>query len=212
MSSTSQSPLPTLDIMRDIFLWRKKKQSLLVLVVSTATCVLLEVYQFNFLTVVSWLAMFIVVSLFLWGNLVRLLGKEPPNLLGLEITEESTIKLAMALRTWTEEGIRWMFRVGAQRDLFSFALTVGGLWLFSQVANYFDLLTLLYTGIIMGMTIPPVYVKYEDKIKRCNERVKKQLKRYYDSFDEKVMKKVKTKVGTTTTTTTTIEEKERKFK
>ena len=63
------------DIMRDIIHWRHKKQSLVVLLVSTAIWVLLEVYQFNFLTVLSWLAMFIVISFFLWANLLRLFGK-----------------------------------------------------------------------------------------------------------------------------------------
>ena len=64
----------------------------------------------------------------------------------MEITEESALKLAMALRTWTEEAIRWMFRIGAESDWLPFALTVGGLWLLSQVGNYYDFLTLLYLG------------------------------------------------------------------
>ncbi|KAK9948803.1 hypothetical protein M0R45_004365 [Rubus argutus] len=81
MSETYQSPLPTSDTLRDIFLWKKKKQSVLVLLIATATWVLLEVYHFNFLTVFSWAAMFIVTSLFLWGNMLRIFKKEPPNLL-----------------------------------------------------------------------------------------------------------------------------------
>ena len=59
----------------------------------------------------------------------------------------------------------------------------------------------------MGMTIPPIYMKYEDKIRRCNEKVKKQWRTYYDMFDEKVMKKVKGKVPITTATT---QEREKK--
>ncbi|TYH00580.1 hypothetical protein ES288_A10G289700v1, partial [Gossypium darwinii] len=34
----------------------------------------LQVYQFNFITVASWLIIFILASLFLWGNVLRLLG------------------------------------------------------------------------------------------------------------------------------------------
>ncbi|XP_062075454.1 reticulon-like protein B13 [Humulus lupulus] len=206
MSTTTQSsslPSPASETMRDIFFWKKKKQSLLVLLVSTATWVLLQFYQFNFVTVLSWMTMFIVVSLFLWGNLLRLFGKEPPDLSREEITVESALKVALALRTCTEESIRWMFRVGAESDLTTFALNLGGLWLLSQVGNYFDFLTLHYIGIVMGMTFPVIYAKYEDNIKRLREGVKKQLKRYYDMFDEKVIKKVKNMMGKTTISTTT---------
>lgn len=63
------------DSVRYIFLWKKKKQSVLVLSLATATWVLLEIYQFNFVTVISWAAMFIIVLLFLYGNFLRLLGK-----------------------------------------------------------------------------------------------------------------------------------------
>ncbi|XP_030499275.2 reticulon-like protein B13 [Cannabis sativa] len=210
MSSTttqSSSVLPSSTsgtMMRDIFFWKKKKQSSLVLLISTATWVLLQFYQFNFVTVLSWVAMVIVVSLFLWGNLLRLFGKETTELLsGEEITVESALKVAMALRTWTEESIRWMFKVGAQSDLLTFASTLFGLWLLSQVGNYFDFLTIQYIGIVMGMTLPVIYSKYEDNIKRLSEGVKKQLHRYYDMFDEKVIKKVTSMMGTTTTSSTT---------
>jgi ABC-type Na+ efflux pump permease subunit len=58
-----------------VFLWRRKKLSLLVLLVSTATWVLLDVYQFNLITVASWAAMFAVTSLFLYGKIARFLRK-----------------------------------------------------------------------------------------------------------------------------------------
>lgn len=61
--------------MRDTFLWRRKKLSLMVLVMATATWVVMEVYQFNFVTLASWASIFVVTSLFLWGTALRLLGK-----------------------------------------------------------------------------------------------------------------------------------------
>ena len=66
---------PSSDTFRDIILWRRKKLSATVLLTSTATWILLEVYEFNFITVASRLAIFIFASLFLWGNVLRLLGK-----------------------------------------------------------------------------------------------------------------------------------------
>ncbi|XP_068342970.1 reticulon-like protein B13 [Pyrus communis] len=193
-SQSSDSSLSKLDTVRDILLWRKKKQSFLVLLAATATWILLDVYQFNFLTVISYVAMFIVTSLFLSGNLLRLLGKEPPDLSRVGITEKSALEMGNTIRAWVEEGIRWMFQVAAEREWFIFVGTVSGLWLLSRVARCVDLLTLLYIGVVMGMTVPAMYVKYEDKIERSEEKLKAQLKRYYDTLDEKVVKKIQNKV------------------
>ncbi|KAE7999547.1 hypothetical protein FH972_003964 [Carpinus fangiana] len=174
-SSTSQSSLPVSDaLIRDIILWRKKKQSVLVLLIATATWVLMEVYHFNFVTVISWVIMFIVVLLFLWANILKLLGKDPPDMSGLEMSEQLAFEMANMIRAWIEEGIRWMFRVSAEREWYVFAGTVA--------------------GIVMGMTVPVLYMKYEDNIKRHGERVKGQARRFYDTVDEKVVKNMKNKV------------------
>ncbi|KAA8531758.1 hypothetical protein F0562_006525 [Nyssa sinensis] len=193
MSTASQSsPFP--DIVKDIFLWRGKKLSIAVLSVSTAIWVLLEVYQFNFITVASWLAMFTVAFTFLWANIRRLLNKDPPDMSGLEITEESAMEMANSLRAWCEEGVRWMFRVAAEREWFVFAKTVAGLLFLSSLGSFSDLLTLLYIGIVVGMTVPVIYVKYEDKIKGHGERLRVHCERFYSMIDEKVFRKLKNKV------------------
>ncbi|BBH07827.1 homolog of RPW8 1 [Prunus dulcis] len=58
-------------------------------------------------------------------------------------------------------------------------------------------------SIVTGMTVPAMYVKYQDKIEWGEEKLKAQLKRYYDMVDEKVVKKIQNKV-------TVREEKEKK--
>jgi reticulon-1 len=63
------------DIMKDIVLWRRKKLSTSILIAATTTWVLMEVYQFNFLTLISWLTIFVVTSIFLYSNMLTLFGK-----------------------------------------------------------------------------------------------------------------------------------------
>ncbi|XP_057500398.1 reticulon-like protein B13 [Actinidia eriantha] len=195
MSATASPSSRPADIVRDVVLWRRKKISICVVLVATATSVLLEVYEYNFITVASWAAMVIVTSAFLWGNILRLFNKEPPNLsAGMEIREETTVEMANELRWWMEEGIRWMFRVGAEGDWFVFTGNVAALWLVSKLATFCDLLTLLYIGIVVGMTVPVIYVKYEDKLKSYYERFRMQCKRFYSMLDDKVLGKIKKKV------------------
>lgn len=77
-TEASSSCTESVGIARDLFLWRRKNLSFTLVLVSTAIWVLLEVYQFNFLTVASWLAMSIASFTFLSGNIMRLLGKYDP--------------------------------------------------------------------------------------------------------------------------------------
>ncbi|OAY33835.1 reticulon-like protein B13 [Manihot esculenta] len=195
MSDASKSLLFSSDTVRDILLWRRKKLSLLVLIAATAAWVLLDVYEFNFITIASWATMVIISLLFLYGNLVRLFGKEEPNLSGfLEVPEQTAIDTAKSLKEMIEVGIRWMFELSAaEKDWFVFARVVALLWLLSLVGSCFDLLTLSYIVILVGMTVPVIYMKYEERIKGGGEWMKQQARRFSVMVDDKVWKKVKNK-------------------
>ncbi|KAL4387411.1 hypothetical protein GQ457_09G010240 [Hibiscus cannabinus] len=186
-SVTPPSSSPALDTFRDIILWRRKKVSATVLLVSTATWTLLQVYHFNFITVVSWLAIFFLASLFLWGNILRLLGKEPPKVSNLEFSEQTSVEISNTCRTVVEDVLRWMFRVTVEEKWFVFARTLAGLLLLSYVGTLFDFLTLVYIGITTLMTVPVIYMKYGEQIKRQGERVKGEMRRFYEMFDERKM-------------------------
>ncbi|KAK2967532.1 hypothetical protein RJ640_030403 [Escallonia rubra] len=181
--------------LKDIYLWRRKSLSMAVLVVATATWVLLELYQFNLVSVASWLAISVLATLFIWGNILRLLGKEAARLPGMEVSEGTAIEVAYSIKECVEEGVRWMFRVSAERPWFVFAGTAAGLWVLSLIGSVSDLLTLLYLGIIEGMTLPVINAKYEYKLSEYWDRVRGQGRRLYNTIDEKlVMGKMKNKV------------------
>ncbi|WCJ31064.1 Reticulon-like protein B13 [Euphorbia peplus] len=192
---TSKSPLSSSDTPRDIFLWRRKKLSLSVLVISTATWLLLDVYKFNFVTVASWAAMAVVTSLFIYGNLVRLFGKEEAKMPGMEISEQRTLEAANSVRRMIERGVGWMLNVSAEKEWFVFVRVVAVLWVLAYVGRFFDFLTLAYIGIVGGMSIPLIYEKNEERIKRFDESVRMKARRCYETVDEKVVKQVMNKVS-----------------
>ncbi|CAJ1929775.1 unnamed protein product [Sphenostylis stenocarpa] len=181
-------------VVKDVVLWRRKKLNAIVIVVATAAWVLMEVFEFNFITVISWVAILVVASIFLYANMRRLLGKEPPNLLKLELTEETTRRVANKVRAWIEEAIRWMFLVGARKEWPAFVGVVAGLLSLAYIGSCMDLLTVVYIGVLVGMAIPLTYVKNEDKIKRFGEWLKEKYKRCYQIIDEKTVQKIKTRI------------------
>lgn len=52
----------------------------------------------------------------------------------------------------------------------------------------------IVAGVVLGMTVPVIYTKYEDKINRFWEWVRMQCRRFYDMVDEKVVKNVKNRI------------------
>ncbi|KAK6922998.1 Reticulon, partial [Dillenia turbinata] len=181
-------------VVRETVLWRRKKLSLFQLVIATATWVVMEVYQFNFLTIASWAAMAIVTASFLWGNILRLVGKEPSDMSRLEIPEETAVRFAHRVKRSIEGGERWLFHVTIEREWYVFIGIVGVLYLLSILGSYSDFLTLLYIGNVLGMTVPVIYVKYENQIKRFGEGIRMRMRSVYERFDEKVIQRIKHKL------------------
>ncbi|XP_021275024.1 reticulon-like protein B13 [Herrania umbratica] len=187
------------DNIKDVVLWRKKKLSGTLLFMSIAAWLLLQVYQLKFITIASWVAMAIVVALFLWGNVDRHLGhvfglSEEARMSRFEISEETAMRIANSCQTLIEETIRWMVHVTIESEWFVFARTVAGLLLFSYMGSFIDLLTLLCAGAMIATTIPVIYVKHVDKIKTCGKIMRVQSGRVCELIDDKLIKTVKNKV------------------
>ncbi|KAI3452063.1 hypothetical protein Pfo_008728 [Paulownia fortunei] len=202
MSDTSESPPspPKVqphnkpDLLRDLVLWRRKQLNVLILLGATATWIVMEIYQYNFVTILSWVAMALVLLLFFWGNIHRLLKKEAPDLSELEIREETAMEHANLFRQRAEEGILLMFHVSAEKEWFVFAGVVACLYIISVVARRFDFLTLCYIGVVGGMTMPVIYIKNEHKIRGFGEKLRMKSQKLYAMIEEK-LQKMKNKIA-----------------
>ncbi|KAG5624007.1 hypothetical protein H5410_009225, partial [Solanum commersonii] len=197
------------DIIRDIILWKRKSYSVVALLAATAIWLAVEVYGLTFIMLFSWIAMFVIAFTFLWGN-IHMLGRNSSDVKshwtcqGCTETMNQLWKRAPNIVNLLEKNLRFLFSVSTEREWFVFAGTVASLGLLSVVASYFDFLTLLYIGIVVGLTVPVVYVKYEDRIKdlgqrvrvRCqiyNRAVMERCHKYYSAIAERV-KKMKSKI------------------
>ncbi|GAA0148816.1 hypothetical protein Leryth_015101 [Lithospermum erythrorhizon] len=176
------------EFLRDIFLWRRKNMSFTVLLVVTVIWVLLEIYKYNFVTLVCYIGMFFFTSMFFWGNMHRLIKKEAPNMSRIEMSEQTAMKIANTIRQLIETPGKWMFRVAAEGEWFEFVGVVAALYIISLVAKYFDFLTFLYIGVVTGLSLPIIYKKYENKIKQSGQRLRSQCGRYYEMIDDKLRK------------------------
>ncbi|XP_056842855.1 reticulon-like protein B13 isoform X2 [Raphanus sativus] len=179
---------PKSDTLEDIYLWRRKKLAFSVLFVSTATWILINIYGFSSITIVSWAAMAIVSIVFLWGSLLRLLSKVEPDLSGLEVSDEFVAETVGSCRKLMEEMVRWMFRVGAESEWFVFAGTILGFWILSRIGNLLDFHTFLFIGLVIGLTVPKLWEKNGDRLQKLSKNLKDRSNEAYDNCREKILK------------------------
>ncbi|KAK8331898.1 hypothetical protein V6Z11_A10G105500 [Gossypium hirsutum] len=105
-----------------------------------------------------------------------------------QASRQTTMEITNTYRIFLEDVLRWMFHVTVDENWFVFARTLVGLLLLSYIGAFFDFLTLVYIGITMVMIVPVIYMKYGDQIQRSGEKVKGEMGRFYEIFDEKVVR------------------------
>ncbi|CAH2061343.1 unnamed protein product [Thlaspi arvense] len=187
-NDVTKDPTPkSEDIVEDIYLWRRKKLAFSILSISTATWVLLNIYGFNSITILSWTSIAIVSMVFLWGSLLRLLSKVEPELSGLEVSEEFVTETVRSCRKLMERMVRWMFRVGAESEWFVFARTVLGFWVLSRIGNLLDFQTCLFIGLVLGLTFPKLWEKNGDRIQKLLANFKERSQGAYDKTNAKIL-------------------------
>ncbi|KAG6398498.1 hypothetical protein SASPL_139960 [Salvia splendens] len=182
------------DILREIVLWRRKQLNVGILAAATATWIVMDVYHYSFITLLSWVAIALLSCLFFWGTIHRFLKKEAPDLSELEISEETAKAQAGLLRRRVEDGIRLMFHVGSEREWFVFVGAVAALYILSLAAKHLNFVTLCFIGIWGAMTVPVIYVKNEQKIREFEGSAMMRWQRLNVMFEEK-FQIVKSKIG-----------------
>ncbi|KAL6546119.1 hypothetical protein OROGR_009993 [Orobanche gracilis] len=88
----------------------------------------------------------------------------PPPLPSLELSEEIVVNAADEMRVWVNYtlSIAHDIAIGGNMKLFS-RLAVG-LWVLSYVGSLFDFLTLVYIGVLLCLSLPVLYDKYQNLI------------------------------------------------
>ncbi|KAK1433028.1 hypothetical protein QVD17_09932 [Tagetes erecta] len=193
-SSPADKQQEQVEWVKDVIMWRKKRVSVGVLASMSVLWVVIEIYGYNFITVASWIAIFLFSSLFVWAYIYRIIYKEEPSIWATGISENTATEMAHCVRQSTEDAMRCVFKVGAQSEWYVFVATVVALWLLSVIGSSSNLLTLLFIGSVVGMSVPVIWVKYDYKIREHGKRVQIQSKRLYSIIDDKVLQKLKTNV------------------
>ncbi|KAG6417492.1 hypothetical protein SASPL_119673 [Salvia splendens] len=148
----------------DVILWRKWTRSTAFLVVSTALWFLFERAGYNLLSFMSNVLLLLVVILFCWAKSASILNRPLPPLPSLEISEETTVRAADEMRVWVNYvlSIAHDIAIGGNRRVFLKVATL--LWVISYIGSFFNFLTLIYICVLLSLTLPVLYDKYQNPI------------------------------------------------
>ncbi|XP_057983202.1 reticulon-like protein B12 [Malania oleifera] len=153
-------------IVADVMLWRRKNLTLGILLVTLAAWVVFERSGYTLLSLISRVLLLLVVILFLWAKSAAILNRPAPPLPDLYLPEEIVNEVAAFIRNRTNAFLSVSQDIALGKDSKMFCKVAACLWLISFVGGLTDFLTLGYTGLVIVLTVPALYERYEDHIDR----------------------------------------------
>ncbi|KAK8562884.1 hypothetical protein V6N13_018564 [Hibiscus sabdariffa] len=175
----------------DVLLWRNSCGGALILLASsTMLWYLFERAGYNFLSFVANVLLLLLVILFLWAKSASLLNRPLPPIPKLEISEKTVGMVADELHLWINHMLSTAHDIAIGRDFKFFLKVAAGLWLVSYIGSLFKFLTLIYIGVILSLSVPAVYDKYQhfmdEKLRATHGIIQTQ----YKKIDESVLRKL----------------------
>ncbi|OIW06983.1 hypothetical protein TanjilG_18371 [Lupinus angustifolius] len=148
----------------DVLLWKNWCGGVAALVSSSALWYLFEHAGYNFLSFIANVMLLLVVIVFLWAKAANLLNRPLPPLPDLEISEETIAKVADAMQIWINRALSIAHDIAIERNLLLSLQVAGVLWVISYIGSLFNFLTLIYIGVLLSLSAPLLYDKYQDKV------------------------------------------------
>ncbi|XP_021896807.1 reticulon-like protein B10 isoform X2 [Carica papaya] len=177
-------------VVTDLLLWRKWHGGFIVLVSATTFWFLFERAGYNLLSFVANVLLLLVVILFLWAKSALLLNRPLPPLPDLEISEASVLKAADALRVWINYTLSIARDIAIGRNLKCLLQVAIVLWVISFVGNLVNFLTLLYIVVLLSLSAPVLYHKYQHHIDEKLCMTHRVIQMQYRRIDESLLKKI----------------------
>ncbi|KAG1363933.1 reticulon-like protein B11 [Cocos nucifera] len=166
----------------DVLLWRRRNAGILVVTAATAVWFLFERAGYSFLSLMANAFLLLVVILFLWAKSASLLNRPLPPLPNLEVSEEFVGKAAAEARMWINRVLAVGHHIAIRRDRKVFLQVTLLLWLVSYIGSLFNFLTLVYIGVLLSITLPALYDKYQDHVDERLGLAHKLLLKIYDNI------------------------------
>ncbi|KAJ8466763.1 hypothetical protein OPV22_029315 [Ensete ventricosum] len=180
-------------IVADVILWRRKDVTIGILVGALASWVVFEVAGYTLLSLVSNVLLLLICVLFAWAKAAGILHRPPPPIPEMQLSEEMTHEAAVFVRFHVNMVLSAFNDIVRGKDSKLFYTIAIWLWLISFVGGSTDILTLGYTSIVVVLTVPALYERYEDGVDRLAKFACMEVQMYERVYSQSLGKKYFTK-------------------
>ncbi|XP_061958837.1 reticulon-like protein B11 [Populus nigra] len=174
----------------DVLLWKRWYASIGVLVSATTLWILFEKSGYNLLSFVANVLLLLVFILFFWAKSASLLNRPLPPLPNFEIPEEIVAKAAGVIHVYSNYALSIARQIVIDKNLKVFLQLVSGLWVASYIGSLCNFLTLVYLGVLLILSVPLVYDKYQHPIDEKLCLANKIIQAQYMKIDDAILKKI----------------------
>lgn len=176
--------------MADLMLWRRRNTSLSILVGAAVAWILFEKSGYTLLSLVANVLLLLVTILFVWATAAALISRPRPPLPELELSEDMVNDTAASIRSRINFLLTVAHDIALGKDSKLFLKVAVCLWLISTIGGWFDFLTLGYTSLVILLSIPALYEKYEDQVDRYADIAYNEFRKLYSQFNAHVISKI----------------------
>jgi len=177
-------------IVADVMLWRRRNASVGILVGAAVAWILFEKSGYTLLSLLANVLLLLVTILFIWATAAALINRPPPPLPELELSEDMVNGTATSIRSRINFLLVVAHDIALGKDPRLFLKVAGCLWLISSIGGWFDFLTLGYTSLVIFLTIPALYEKYEDQVDRYADIAYNKFRKLFTQFNALVLSKM----------------------
>ncbi|KAK4481001.1 hypothetical protein RD792_011869 [Penstemon davidsonii] len=177
-------------LVADVMLWRQKNITVGILVVTLASWLVFEISGYTLLTLSSSVFLLLFTILFLWAKSAAILNRPAPPLPHLYLSEEKVNEVATLIRDHVNIVLSVSEDIAFGRDSRMFVKIALSLLVISVIGSLTDFFTLCYTSLVLLLTVPALYERYENNIDTYALKGYKKMQRLYVRLDEECITKI----------------------
>ncbi|KAL3839441.1 hypothetical protein ACJIZ3_024032 [Penstemon smallii] len=177
-------------LVADVMLWRQKNLTVGILVITLASWLVFEISGYTLLTLSSSVFLLLFTILFLWAKSAAILNRPAPPLPHLYLSEEKVNEVATFIRDHVNIVLSVSEDIAFGRDSRMYVKVALSLLVISIIGSLTDFFTLCYTSLVLLLTVPALYERYENNIDTYAQLGYKKMQRLYVRLDEECITKI----------------------